>query len=330
MTNPSAVLYGTHDVRVEERPIPAPGTGQVQVAVRAVGVCGSDVHYYEHGRIADLVVRAPMVLGHEAAGEVTAVGDGVDPSRVGQTVAIEPGIPCRACEQCRHGRYNLCPEVRFFATPPIDGAFARYVVVDADYAFPTTGLTFAEAAMAEPVSVGVAACRKAGVAPATRVLVVGAGPVGLLSAQVARAFGADAVEVADVSPHRLAVAGRLGFHVAPALPEADVVLECSGSQAGLDAAVARTAPAGRVILIGMGADRVELDLGRVQGAELWVTGTFRYANCYPTAIELLESGRVDADAVITGSYPIARTEDALLAARRDPTALKVIVEPWAE
>lgn len=269
-----------------------------------------------------------MVLGHEAAGTITAVGDGVDPARVGEIVALEPGVPCRTCVQCRHGRYNLCPDVQFFATPPVDGAFAKYVTIDADYAFATSGITADEAAMAEPVSVGVAACRKAQVGPGVSVLVVGAGPIGLLAAQVARAFGASAVEISDVNPHRLAVAAGLGFATTPTLTEADVILECSGSQAALDAAIDRSARAGRVVLIGMGAPKVSIDLGIIQSRELWITGTFRYANTYPTAIELISSRAIDLAPVLTGTFPLAESEAALLASRQDPTSMKAIVHPW--
>jgi L-iditol 2-dehydrogenase len=126
MLNPSAVLYGPHDVRIEDRPVPKPTSGQVLVEIAAVGICGSDVHYYAHGRIGDYVVRDPMIIGHESAGTVVDVGDGVDRNRVGELVALEPGVPCRTCTQCLRGRYNLCPRVVFFATPPVDGSISHF------------------------------------------------------------------------------------------------------------------------------------------------------------------------------------------------------------
>lgn len=334
MENPSAVLYGPRDVRIEDRPVPVPGPGQVQVAVDAVGICGSDVHYYEHGRIADYVVREPMVLGHEAAGVITAVGAGVDEGRIGELVALEPGIPCRHCEQCRAGRYNLCPDVRFFATPPIDGAFARFVVIDADFAYPAPAtLDATAAAMAEPVSVGVWASRKAAVAPGTRVLVTGAGPIGLICAQVAKAFGAASVQISDVNEHRLGVAWELGIDTIDArvdtadAGEVDVIIECSGNERALAAALGRIARAGRVVLVGMGADTVTLPLGLVQQREVWVTGTFRYANTYPVALELIASGAVKVAPLITGRFPLDQAERALTAAQEDPNALKSVVLP---
>ena len=151
--NLAAVLHGIGDLRVEERPIPEPVPGDVLVAMRSVGICGSDVHYLTHGRIGSFVVEAPMVLGHESAGVVAAVGPGVTTLKPGDRVALEPGIPCRACSACRTGRYNLCPDVRFFATPPIDGSMARYVVHPADfcYALPPH-VSLDDGALLEPLS----------------------------------------------------------------------------------------------------------------------------------------------------------------------------------
>ncbi len=334
MTNPSAVLHEINDLRIEDRPVPEPGLGQVQVAVQAVGVCGSDIHYYRHGRINDMIVTAPMVLGHEAAGTITAVGAGVDEGRLGELVALEPGLPCRHCDQCREGRYNLCPDVRFFATPPIDGAFARYVVTDADFAFTAPeGLDAVHASMAEPVSVGVWASLKGAVGPGRRVLVLGAGPIGLICAQVARAYGALSVDVTDLSSDRLAVAAELGLGTLSAdsalSHEVDALIECTGSAAALAHAFPSVARAGRVVLVGMGADTVELDLGLLQSREIWVTGTFRYANTYPTALDLIASHRIDLDPILTGKFPLAESERALLAGDEDPHALKSIVLPWA-
>lgn len=330
MSNASAVLHGPGDLRIEDRPMPEPGAGQVLVRVAAVGICGSDVHYYDHGRIGGFVVEAPMVLGHESAGRITAVGSGVDPARIGQRVALEPGVPCGHCVHCRAGRYNLCPDVVFFATPPVHGSLAEYVVLDAGFAHPVpAGLTDTQAAMAEPVSVGIWACRKAAVTVGDRVLVIGAGPVGLFAAQAARAFGAASVAVTDLSEHRLAVAAALGLQVVR--PEdadpgmVDVLLECSGSARALQAAFPRVDRAGRVVLIGMGQDEVLLPVSQIQSREIWVTGTFRYANTYPDALQLIASGAVQVDPIVSHSFPLARAEDALLAARTDPTALKSVV-----
>ncbi|HEY5788368.1 MAG TPA: alcohol dehydrogenase catalytic domain-containing protein, partial [Microlunatus sp.] len=211
MANRSAVLHAPHQLAIEDLPVPEPAAGEVLVRVVAVGICGSDVHYYEHGRIGPYVVDAPMVIGHEAAGIVVGVGPGVSSDRVGEFVALEPGVPCRNCPTCLSGRYNLCPDVVFFATPPVDGAICEYVTLAAAFAHPVpTGLDHDQAAMAEPVSVGIWACRRSDARVGDRVLVTGAGPIGLLTAQVARAFGARSVTVTDMNPFRVEIAGRLG------------------------------------------------------------------------------------------------------------------------
>ena len=187
----AAVLRGPGDVVVEQRAVPRPGPGEVVVRVSSVGVCGSDTHYYDHGRIGRFVVESPLVLGHEAAGEVAALGPGVTALAVGQRVSVEPGVPDLTCPQCLAGRYNLCPNMRFFATPPIDGAFAEYVVVHAAFAHPVPETISDDgAALLEPLSVGIWACRKGRVGAGSRVLITGAGPIGLVSIQAALAFGA--------------------------------------------------------------------------------------------------------------------------------------------
>ncbi len=185
-----SVLHEAGRLELADWPVPAPGPGEVLVAVRSVGVCGSDVHYFQHGRIGDFVVRSPLVLGHEVSGRIAAAGPGVDPRRVGSRVAVEPGAACGACAQCKAGRYNLCPDMRFFATPPVDGALAEYVVVRADLAFDLPDAVSDDAAaLLEPLSVGIWATGKARLTAGSSVLIAGAGPIGLVAAQVARAGG---------------------------------------------------------------------------------------------------------------------------------------------
>jgi L-iditol 2-dehydrogenase len=332
MSTFAAVLHGIGDIRIEERPEPSAGPGQVIVEVGAVGICGSDVHYYEQGRIGDYVVREPMIIGHEAAGTIVAAGNGVDPARVGELVALEPGTPDLTCSQCLAGRYNLCPNIRFFATPPVDGAIVgRLAFPDAFAHRAPVGLTAEQAAMAEPVSVGVWACRKAHVSVGDRVLVTGAGAIGLLAAQVARAFGAESVTVTDVSEFRLSVTERLGFTTAVGseeLPgEYDVFLECSGAQAAVTSGMAHMAPAGRAVLVGMGADSIAVDVPLLQGRELTISGIFRYAHTFPAALQLISSGRVDVSPVITHRFRLADTDAAMTLARREPHAIKAVVSP---
>jgi L-iditol 2-dehydrogenase len=333
----AAVLRGPGDVAVEERPVPQPGQGEVVVRVRSVGVCGSDTHYYEHGRIGRFVVEEPLVLGHEAAGEVTEVGPGVTRLTVGQRVSIEPGVPDLTCEQCLAGRYNLCPNMRFFATPPFDGALAEYVVVHEAFAHPVPeNVSDDAAALLEPLSVGIWACRKARVTAGDRVLVTGAGPIGLVCVQAALAFGATEVVVSDVNPARLALAKELGAtEVVDAretrvsdLPRPPrVLLECSGHAPAIAEGIRALDRAGRAVLVGMGSDEVALPLPVVQERELELVGTFRYANTWPTAIALVASGRIDLDRLVTGTYRLDQTEEALTAGRRDSQSVKTVVRP---
>ena len=333
----AAVLHGPGDVVIEDQPVPQAGPGEVVVRIRSVGVCGSDTHYYDHGRIGSFVVEAPLVLGHEAAGEVAEVGPGVTRPAVGQRVSVEPGVPDMSCRQCLAGRYNLCPNMRFFATPPIDGAFAEYVVVHEAFAHPVPdSISDDAAALLEPLSVGVWACMKGHVTAGSRVLVTGAGPIGLVAVQTALAFGATEVIVSDVNPARLALASDLGAtetvdaretSVADLDRPPEVLLECSGHPPAISEAIRALDRAGRAVLVGMGGDEVPLPLSVVQERELELTGTFRYANTWPTAIALVASGRVDLDRLVTGTFQLDQAEEALTAGRRDPQSVKVVIHP---
>jgi L-iditol 2-dehydrogenase len=333
-----STLRGVGDVVLDERPDPQPGPREVLVRVRSVGVCGSDVHYYEHGRIGSYVVEQPLVLGHEASGEVVGVGEGVTRLEVGDRVSVEPGVPDFSCEQCLVGRYNLCRGMRFFATPPIDGAFAELVTVHELFAHRVPdSLSDDAAALLEPLSVGLWACRKGEVSAGSRVLVTGAGPVGLLAVQVALALGAAEVTVTDVSASRLALARELGAtatldasttSLEKSGVEPDVLLECSGNPAATGDGVRALSRAGRAVLVGMGGDEMPLPLSRVQERELTVTGTFRYAHTWPTAIALAASGRVALDRLVTGRYGLDEVETALTVVRSDPATIKPVVEPW--
>ena len=319
-----------------ERPVPRPAPGQVLVRIGSVGICGSDVHYYRHGRIADYVVRQPLLLGHEAGGVIVATGSGVPEHRTGQRVALEPGVPCGHCQECRTGRYNLCQDVQFFATPPVDGAFAEYVALAADFAHPIPdSITDDGAGLIEPLSVAVWACKKAEVGVGSRVLIAGAGPIGLMNVQVAKAAGATDIIVTDIAASRLANATTFGAtqildartdDAAQLGIKVDAFIDCSGAETAVRAGIAAVRPAGRVVLVGMGADNISLPVALIQGRELTITGTFRYANTYPTAIELAASGTIQLDAMVTAHYDLHDAEKALQQAS-DPDMIKVIVKP---
>jgi L-iditol 2-dehydrogenase len=335
-TNLVAALHGPHDVRLETRAMPELGERDVLVEVHSVGVCGSDVHYYEHGRIGSFVVEQPLVLGHEVSGVVVERGPRAVKHPVGQRVALEPGVPCGRCTECRTGRYNLCTDVRFFATPPIDGAFARYVAIHEDYAFALPDeLSDDAGALLEPLSVGIWACRKGGVGLGDRVLVTGAGPIGNLAMQVARAAGATTIVIADVNPERLARAVELGATRAIDVSDRgltpddgpfDVLLECTGSEAFTGDAIQALRPAGTAVLVGMGPGlEARFPIAAMQAREITLVGTFRYANTYAVAIALAAAGRVDLDGVVDAHFPLEEVDQALRAGRENPTLLKIVV-----
>jgi L-iditol 2-dehydrogenase len=316
----------------------------VVVRVAAVGICGSDVHYFKHGRIGRYVVDRPLVLGHECAGEIVEVGPGVSAERVGARVAIEPGIPCRRCRDCKIGRYNLCADVVFMATPPVDGAFAEFVSVPSDLAHPIPEhLALLDAALVEPVAVGVHAARRGGVEPGLRCAIFGAGPVGLLLLQVLRAFGAASVAIIDPQPARLMLARELGADVvvdpsredlrsalADVAPTGlDVAFDASGSGEALASTIQVARRGGRVVWIGLpGADLVPIPAAMLIDKEIDLRGVFRYANAHTLAIELVASGRVRTRSLISHRLPLSRTAAALeLLANRAPDVVKVVVEP---
>lgn len=335
-SNTAAVLYGIRDVRIEERPMPEPGPHQVLVEVASVGICGSDVHYYEHGRIGDYVVTAPMVLGHEASGTVVGLGELARKHKIGQRVALEPGVPCGSCRECRTGHYNLCPEVVFFATPPVDGALARYVTIQEDFAFALPdGISDDAGALCEPLSVGLWACRQAGITVGTRVSIAGAGPIGAVVTLVALAAGATEVIVSDPLPERRArILGLGATAVVDATSsgleleaaDADVFIDCSGSPTAMVDGIRSVRPAGAAVLVGMSpSPEVSLPIARVQNREIRLTGTFRYANTYPDAIALLSSGAVDLEGLVDARFSLESSEKALTSARHDPSVLKPLV-----
>ena len=338
MHNRAAIMYGTHDIRLEDVPVPEPGPKEVLVEIKAVGVCGSDVHYYEEGRIGSFVVREPLILGHESMGTIVRLGSEVTKHEVGERVALEPGVPDGTCRECRAGRYNLCPNVRFFATPPINGAFTNYVNIHEDFAFTLPDeISDNAGALMEPLSVGIWACRKANVTAGDHVLVTGAGPIGLLAIQVALAQGATEVTISDVADERLEIARRTGATrtlnvseqpLTESGLEFDTLIECSGNPQALKDGILSLRPAGTAVVVGMGPDEeTSVPLAFIQNKEIWLTGTFRYANTYPPAIDLVASGKVDLDAIVTGYYGLDETEEALQAGQRDPGNVKAIVLP---
>lgn len=332
----ASVLVRPRSVELESRPLPELEADEVLVRISAVGVCGSDVHYFNEGRIGDFVVKSPMVLGHEAAGTIVAVGTAVDPERLGERVSIEPQRPNPHSKQSLAGAYNLDPSMEFYATPPVDGAFMEYVKIQSHFAFAVPDeISDEAAALMEPLSVGIAAMQKARVTPGARVLISGAGPIGIICAQVAKAYGATDVIVSDLNGQRREKALQFGADrvidptstdMANLGLDADAFIEASGATPALQSGIRNVAPAGRIVLVGMGADEVALPISLIQSKELVVTGIFRYANTWPIAIDLVRTGKVDLDSLVTGIYGLAEVPQALLDSTK-PESMKTIVRP---
>jgi len=323
----AAVMFAPGDVRIVEVPSQALGERDVRVAVRACGICASDLHYYQHGRIGPYVVKDPLILGHECAGEVVEAGAKVEALRVGDRVAVEPGVPCRRCEYCKHGRYNLCPDVVFFATPPIDGAFRETVVVPEDFAYRIPdSMSYEEAAMLEPLSVAIWSAQRGDLRAGASVAVIGAGTIGSLTVQMARAAGATTIIAADIEPFRLEMAARLGAtHRIDAGREdtvgrirqltgrgVDVAFETCGTAATLRDTLAAVRPGGVAVLVGLPPEaEVPTPITAACSKEIDIRGVFRYAHTWPTAIALVAQGRVDVGSMITHRFEFDRTKEAL-------------------
>lgn len=329
----ASVMTGVGEVRLEERATPRPAADEVLIKVGSVGVCGSDVHYFHHGRIGNFIVDSPLILGHELGGTIVAVGSDVPASRVGQRVGVEPQRCCRVCEYCKSGRYNLCAKMEFYATPPIDGAFCEYVTIQSDFAHTVPdSMSDDAAAMLEPLSVGIASIKKARVRPGDSVLIAGGGPIGILIAQCAHAFGVTETIITEPSADRRKIAAKYATRVLdprdPALQDVHVnaFIDASGAEPAILAGIDRVKPDGTVVLVGMGADTFPLPVGPVTSKELVVTGIFRYTETWPVGIDLWKAGRVELDALVTDVYGLDRVAEAL-GSVPGPTTLKRVVRP---
>ncbi|KAI0316373.1 GroES-like protein [Amylostereum chailletii] len=370
-TQHAAVLHGAKDLRIEQRSLWPPQPGHAQVAVISTGLCGSDLHYYLHGRNGDFALQAPMVLGHEAAGIVTAVGPGVHHLVPGQRVAIEAGIMCNDCSFCSKGRYNLCKSLRFASSaktfPHLDGTLQERMNHPAHVLHPLPDdCSYEQAALAEPLSVLIHASRRAQLSPGHKVLVYGAGAIGLLACALAKASGAARVVAIDINDARLAFAKQNAFadavfclppgprpkssdeQLARAKDSAttildvfdepdgfDVVFECTGAEPCIQMAIHTAVTGGKVMLIGMGTRNTTLPLSAAAVREVDVLGSFRYANTYPDAIALLTSGRLPPlDKLVTHRFALEDAARAFELMARGADAqgrmvLKVMLGPEA-
>ena len=335
-TMSASVLVEAGRLELQQRPTPQPAPDEVLVRVSSVGVCGSDVHFYHDGRLGDWVANDPLVLGHESGGTIVAVGSEVPSSRVGERVSIEPQHPSPSSAETLRGDYHLDPHMRFYAIPGTDGAFQEYVTIQSHFAHRVPdGVSDHAAALMEPLSVAIAAARKAAFAPGGRVLITGAGPVGVATVQVARAYGVTDIVVSDIAQERRERALQFGATAvfdplatdAGDLDPVDAFVDASGAAAAVRSGIQALRPSGRAVLVGMGLPEVPLPITTIQNRELVVTGVFRYANTWPTAVRLVAAGLVDLDAMVTGAFALDETQQALDSAA-DPTTLKSVVEPW--
>jgi D-xylulose reductase len=302
------------------------GPRDVKIAIDTVGICGSDVHYYTHGRIGSFIVKSPMVLGHEAAGVVVDVGSEVKTLRPGDRVCMEPGVPDLASRASRLGLYNVDPSVTFWATPPIHGCLTPHVIHPEAFTYKLPdNVSFAEGALVEPFAIGMQAASKAKIAPGDIAVVIGAGTIGIMVALAALAGGCSRVIVSDLVQEKLDIVGRYsGVTTVNASKEklvarvsdftggwgADLVFEASGSARAFDGMFDLVRPGGAVVLVGMPVDPVNFDVVGAQVKEARIETVFRYANIYARAIELIASGKVDLKPLITGTFPFEDSVEA--------------------
>jgi D-xylulose reductase len=338
------VLESAHQLKLRDIEIPEPlGPHDVRIRIRSVGVCGSDVHYYQHGAIGPFIVKAPMVLGHEAAGIVEEVGSAVKTLRVGDRVCMEPGIPDPNSRATRLGMYNLDPAVRFWATPPVHGCLRPMVVHPAAFTFRLPdNVSFGEGAMVEPLAVGMHAANKARIKPGDLAVVLGAGTIGMVTAMAALAGGCSRVIITDVQPPKLALAATLGPITPVNVQEeelaaivrratdgwgADVVFDAVGLPRSFAQALDVLCPGGCIVLIGMPGAPVPFDVVAAQVKEARLETIFRYAHVYPRALALMGSRKIDVRPLITEHYPFAESVAAFdYACHMKPTSVKVQIE----
>jgi D-xylulose reductase len=343
MHTPARALVLEHQGKLSLRDIPLPmglGPGDARIRIHTVGICGSDIHYYQHGRIGNFVVDAPMVLGHEGAGTVVEVGSAVKDLKPGDRVCMEPGIPNPMSRAAKLGLYNVDPAVTFWATPPIHGILTREVVHPASFSYRLpNNVTFAEGAMVEPFAVGMHAAARARIAPGDTAVVIGAGTIGIMVALAALAGGCARAFVADLSAEKLAIAETYpGIEPVNVADEdlaatvlsatsgwgADVVFEASGSPRVWDGMLKAARPGGAIVLVGLPSHPVLLDVNAAIAKELRIETVFRYANVFDRALALITAGKVDLKPLVSRTYAFAESVAAFeRAAKAFPGDVKI-------
>lgn len=338
----AVVWRGREVVQVERWPKPVARPEMALVRVRRAGICGSDIHYFSHGRAGAFVPTAPFVLGHELCGEVAEVGAGVTGLAAGMRVTVNPARACRSCEYCASGRRNLCRDTVMLGsastTPPTDGSFAEYVAVRADQCFPLPeSIDDAVGAMIEPLAVALEAVKKPRVVSGKRVLVMGGGPIGLLIAMVARLYGAVPVALSDLlEARRLAAARHLDVTLDPAGQDFagrvaeltqggfDLIFEASGSAMALQQAFGVVRPGGTIVQVGtFSADTVPIPANLIMAREIALVGSFRYGDVYAEAIRLIAQGRLNLAPLVTDLFPLAEADLAIRRAASRGNSIKI-------
>ena len=338
------VIHAPNDLRLDEQDAGEIGPGQVLVRVGFGGICGSDLHYFHHGGFGTVRIQQPMVLGHEVAGTVAAVADDVTSVKVGDRVAVNPSQPCGGCKFCLEGLPNHCLEMRFYGSamrmPHVQGAFRDSLLCSAMQChLIADGIPLAQAALAEPFSVGLHAVSRAGSLLGKRVLVSGCGPIGALAVAAARVHGAAEVVATDVVDEPLAVARALGAHqtinvasdggwverYAADKGTFDVMLECSGNERALRDGLNVMRPRGTVVQLGLGGD-VSLPQNLVVAKELSICGSFRFHAEFALAVRLINQRRVDLSPVITRAFPMTEAREAFELASDRRRAMKVLID----
>ncbi len=324
----TAVMTDLRKVEIQERPVPVPGENEVLVKIEYVGICGSDLHYYESGRIGDFIVEPPFVLGHEAGGVVVETGAKVQNLNVGDRVALEPGKTCGECEFCKEGKYNLCKDVVFFATPPVDGVFQEYVAHEAGLCFKLPeNVSTMEGALIEPLAVGMHAARQGGACLGQTAVVTGAGCIGLVSLLSLKAMGVSRVIVVDVMEKRLDKAKELGASLVINGKEEDAVsrimeytggrgfdlgIETAGSQITAGQLIRGAKKGAVIVFVGYSASgEMTLPIGMALDKELTFKTVFRYRNIYPMAIDAVASGKIDIKNIVTDYFDLDKIQEAL-------------------
>ena len=337
----SVVIYAPRDLRVEDRAVEEPGPGEVAVRVAAGGICGSDLHYYQHGGFGTVRLKEPMILGHEIAGTVTATGQGATRVKAGDRVAINPSRPCGHCRYCVEGHPNQCTDMRYYGSamrfPHVQGAFRDQIVVHEWQAFPfAPDVSLTEAAFAEPFSVSLHAVAQAGPLLGQKVLVTGCGPIGCLAIVAARQAGASEIVATDIRPHALETARRLGAdrvidtssESAALTPYArdkghfDVAIECSGNARALVGALDIVRATGKIVTVGLGGEAT-LPLNLVVTKEITLRGAFRATSEFGWAVDLISNRRVDLTPLLSATFPVQKATEAFEFAADRSKAMKV-------